>query len=103
MYSRVTLFEIDTVRTDVAAAVDLFKEDVLPQLHGQEGYAGVVVLANPDGQGMIVSVWETAEAAARTASTATEALQRHVTLFRSPPGREEYEIAFAELPTVALG
>ena len=103
MYSRVTLFEIDTVRTDVAAAVELFKDDVLPRLHEKDGYAGVVVLANPEGQGMIVSVWETEAAAARTAPMASEALQRHVTLFRSPPGREEYEVAFAELPTVAVG
>ncbi len=102
MYSRVTLLEIDTMRVTVDEAVHLFDERVLPGLREQEGYEGVVVLANPDGQGMILSVWETEEAATAAAAFATAALEQHVTLFRSPPGREQYEVVLAEMPGVAV-
>lgn len=103
MYSRVTLLEIDTVRIDPADAVALFKAEVLPDLREQEGYRGVVVLANPEGKGMIMSVWETEQEAAAAASFASEALERNLTLFKTPPGREYYEVAFAELPDVTVG
>ena len=31
---------------------------MLPGLREQDGYEGVVVLANPEGKGMIVTVWD---------------------------------------------
>ena len=102
MYSRVTLLEIDTVRTTISAAIDLFEERVLPHLREQEGYEGVVVLANPDGKAMLVSVWEDEEAANASASFATGALEEFVTMFRSPPGREGYEVVLAEMPGVVV-
>ena len=102
MFSRVTLLEIDTVRATVEEAVGVFSEHVLPGLREQDGYEGVVVLATAEGKGMIVSFWETAEAAAAAASFATEALERYVTLFRSPPGREQYEVVLSELPGVVV-
>jgi hypothetical protein len=102
MYSRVTLLEIDTLRTTVEDAVELFEERVLPLLREQGGYEGVVVLANPDGQAMLVSVWETEDAAAASAGFATGLLDEFVTLFRSPPGREQYEVRFAEMPGVTV-
>jgi hypothetical protein len=102
MYSRVTLLEVDTLRTTVDEAVDLFEAEVLPDLREQHGYEGVVVLANPDGQAMLMSVWETEEDAIASAEFAREALEQFVTLFRSPPGREQYEVRFAEMPGVIL-
>jgi hypothetical protein len=102
MYSRVTLLEIDTLRTTVGDALGMFEEHVLPRLREQEGYEGVVVLANPDGQAMLVSVWETKEAAAESAAFAAGALDEFVTLFRSPPGREGYEVLLAEMPGVTV-
>jgi hypothetical protein len=102
MYSRVTLLEVDTLRTTVEDAVELFEERVLPRLREQEGYEGVVVLANPDGQAMLVSVWETEEAAAASSAFASGALDEFVTLFRSPPGREQYEVRFAEMPGMTV-
>jgi hypothetical protein len=98
MYSRVTLLEIDTMRTTVESAVELFEERVLPHLREQDGYEGVVVLANDDGKAMLVSVWKTEDAAIASADFATAALEEFVTLFRSPPGREQYEVRFAEMP-----
>jgi len=102
MYSRVTLLEIDTLRTTVDEAIRLFEEHVLPQLREQEGYEGVIVLSNPDGKAMLVSVWATEEDAIASAAFATGALDQFVTLFRSPPGREQYEVLFAEMPGVGV-
>ena len=98
MYSRVTLLEIDTLRTTVDEAVELFDRLVLPNLRAEDGYEGVVVLANPDGKAMLVSFWETEEDAAASAAFASAALERFVTLFRAPPGREQYELRLADMP-----
>jgi hypothetical protein len=102
MYSRVTLLEIDTLRTTIPTAVELFEESVLPRLREQEGYEGVVVLANPDGKAMLVSVWEDEDAANASAGFATGALEEFVTMFRSPPGREGYDVVMAEMPGVTV-
>jgi len=51
MYSRVTLLEIDTMRIDVDAAVELFRERVLPRLHEQDGFLGVYVMGTPRARG----------------------------------------------------
>jgi heme-degrading monooxygenase HmoA len=102
MYSRVTLLEIDTMRVDMDDAVDVFREDVLPGLREQPGFEGVAVLVTPEGKGMILTLWETEDEAAAAAGFAGDALARHVTLFRAPPGREQYAVAFADLPERAL-
>ncbi len=102
MHSRVTLLEIDTLRTTVDDAVELFQTRVLPDLSELDGYEGVVVLANPDGKALLVSIWETEEAAAASARFAQDALERFVTLFRAPPGREQYEVRFADVPEVIV-
>ena len=102
MYSRVTLLEIDTLRTTIDDAVAMFEERVLPRLREQDGYEGVVVLANPDGKAMLVSVWEDEEAANASAGFATGALEEFVTMFRSPPGREGYDVVRAEMPGVMV-
>ena len=101
MYSRVTLLEIDTLRTSMDEALGLFTEQVLPALREQYGYDGVLVLSTPEGKGMIVSFWESAEAAEAASAFASGALEEHLTIFRAPPGREHYEVAFADLPVVA--
>lgn len=105
MYSRVTLLEIDTTRMDAGHAVELFKREVLPRLHEQAGYEGVLILSTPEGRGMLVSFWKTEEAADASAETGfyPEILAQYMTLFRSPPGREHYEVAFAEMPGVTVG
>jgi len=102
MYSRVTLLEIDTLRTTVDEALHLFEEEVLPALREQDGYEGVVVLANPNGQAMVISVWESEEDAIASAGFAKGAVDQFVTLYRAPPGREQYEVRFAEMPDTIL-
>lgn len=103
MYSRVTLFELDTVRFDLADAVERFTDLVLPELREQPGYEGVYVLANPDGRGLVVSFWQSegdADAAVRAGFYGTQ-LERFVAVFRSPPGREGYDVVAADAPARA--
>jgi len=83
------------------SAVARFTDDVLPELREQEGYEGVLVLTTPEGKGMVVSFWDTLEAAAAAAAFAAAAVERFVTLYSATPGREHYEVAFADLPIVA--
>ena len=102
MYSRVTLLEIDTLRVDIEDAAELFRSQVAPGLAEQEGYEGVVALVTPEGKGMIVTFWDTEEAAQDASGFASEELERHVTLFRSPPGRECYSVAFADMESLLV-
>ena len=103
MYARVTLLEIDTLRVGMDAALAMYRDEVLPALRAQPGYEGVMVLTTPEGKGVLLSFWETAEAAEAGGTTGfyPEVLERYMTLFRSPPGRERYEVAFSELPETA--
>ena len=49
---------------------------------------------------MIVTFWDTEEAAQDASGFASAELERFVTMFRSPPGREVYEVAFADMQGV---
>jgi heme-degrading monooxygenase HmoA len=103
MYSRVTLFALDTLRFELEAAIERFNEVVLPALLEQPGYEGVYVLVNPDGNGLVLSLWETAEHAAAGLRSGfySAQLETFVTLFRAPPGREGYEVVLADTPAFA--
>ena len=100
MHARVTMLEIDTLQISARDAVSLFEGEVLPALREEDGYCGVYVLATPEGKGVLVSLWETATQADAGAVSGfyAETLERYVTLFASPPGREAYEVALADLP-----
>lgn len=102
MYSRVTLLEIDTTRIDLDAALGLYREHVLPGLREQEDYAGVVVLTTPEGKAMLISFWETDESARDASGFAAAELERYMTIFKAPPGREQYEVVLADLPDMSL-
>lgn len=99
MYSRVTQLEIDTLRSGVDEAVAIFRERVAPLLREQDGYEGAYVLVTPEGKALLITFWETAEAAAATPFYG-EQMAQYVTLFKSPPGRERYEVAYADAPLV---
>jgi len=100
MYARVTQLEIDTTRASVAGAVALFQRDVLPELQAQVGYRGLYVLTTPEGQAALVSFWDTAAQADATAGRGfyAETLERYLTLFAAPPGRERYEVVLSDAP-----
>jgi heme-degrading monooxygenase HmoA len=103
MVARATIAEIDTMRTSIDSAVELFRESVLPALHEQEGYEGVYVLLSPEGQALVLTFWETEEAAeagvAGARSFYDEQVEKFVTIYRAPPGREMYDVVLAEEPT----
>ena len=40
MYSRVTLLDVDTIRTDVDDVLEQFKDDVMPRVREVPGYEG---------------------------------------------------------------
>jgi hypothetical protein len=84
MYSRVLLLEIDTLRADVAEATELFRASVLPALRAQEGFEGALVLATPEGKGLILTLWATRRAV--DAGFGAEALS--ATALFSAPQRE---------------
>ncbi|MFN0091723.1 MAG: antibiotic biosynthesis monooxygenase family protein [Acidimicrobiales bacterium] len=99
MHARLTLLEIDAVCTSTDAALEVFRTAVLPSLREQTGFRGVYVLANPDGGGVLLSFWDTAEQAESGADAGWYAaeLAKYVTLFRAPPGRGSYEVRLVEL------
>ena len=101
MYSRVTQLEVDTLRFGTNEALEAFERDVVPLLREQEGYEGAYVLMNETGKAELITFWDT-EAEAQTTPFYTEQLTQHVTLFRSAPGRESYEVRFADTPLVAV-
>ena len=107
MIARLTTADIDTVRTSVENAVDVFRESVLPALHEQPGYEGSYVLLSPEGKALVLTFWATVEDAdsgiAGARSFYSEQVAKFATLYRSPPGRESYDVVLAEAPTVQVG
>lgn len=102
MFARVTLFEIDTLRISIAAALERFKESVMPEAQKLEGYQGLYVLGTPEGRGVIVSLWATEEAARAGVESGyyDEQLAKFVAVYRAPPGREHYEVFLADVPSM---
>lgn len=107
MIARVTLAEIDVVRMGVDDAVAVFRESVVPALREQDGYEGVYVLLSDEGKVLALTFWETEEAAdagiVGSRSFYAEQVEKFVTLYRSPPGREMYNVVLADAPAVAIG
>lgn len=106
MTARVTLAEIDIVRIPVDLAVDRFRESVVPALREQAGYEGVYVLLSDEGKVLVLTFWDSEEAAdagiAGTRSFYAEQVGKFVTLYRSPPGREMYDVVLADAPAVPV-
>jgi heme-degrading monooxygenase HmoA len=104
MIARATMAEIDPVRMSVDEAVELFRESVIPALHEQTGYEGVYVLLSPEGQALVLTFWESEEEAdaglAGSRSFYSEQVEKFVTLYRAPPGRETYRVVVAEEPSI---
>jgi heme-degrading monooxygenase HmoA len=105
MVARVTLAEIDAVRTSVETAVDVFRNSVVPALRQQPGYEGVYVLLSDAGKVLALTFWESEEAAdagiAGSRSFYAQQVGKFVTLYRSAPGREMYEVVVADAPATA--
>lgn len=100
MVARVTLAEVDAVRLSLDAAVELYRTSVLPALHERDGYEGGYVLTTPEGKALVMTFWSDEEAATAGLDSGHYDAQvaKFVTIFRSPPGRETYDVAIAEVP-----
>jgi quinol monooxygenase YgiN len=105
MFARVTPFEIDTMRIPLAEAERLFDELVVPRLRAQAGFAGFLVMRTPEGKGMVVSLWESEEAAESSVESGYygEQVAKLVTFMRQPPGREQYEVVRVQMPVGTAG
>jgi hypothetical protein len=99
MYARTTLFEVDTMRISLNAALQRFKDVVLPRLKAQPSYQGVMVLETPEGRGVLISFWDSAEAVEKTLDTGfyEEQVGEFLMFLRQPPGREHYEVIYNDL------
>lgn len=107
MYARVTTLEIDTMRVGVDEALARYRDTFVPQLREQEGYEGVLVFSTPEGKGLVITLWDSEEAAlAGTGGEGglyTEVISSFMTMFRAPPGRDHYELAYSDLPSLSTG
>lgn len=99
MYARVTLIELDTVRISVDAALAEFRAGVLPLLQQHPGYRGLQVLVTDEGRALLMSLWDTAEAADASPENSfySKVLADYAMLFKAPPGRERYEVVLSDL------
>jgi heme-degrading monooxygenase HmoA len=106
MVVRATKAEIDVVRTNPADAIALFKESVIPALHEQEGYEGCYVLLSEEGKMLVLSFWESDEAARATRLSGfyQEQIEKFsdLVVYRAEPGREAYDVVVAETPQEAI-
>jgi heme-degrading monooxygenase HmoA len=107
MIARATTAEIDAVRIGVDEATDLFRESVLPALHEQPGYEGAYVLLSREGKALVLTFWaseEDAEAGlAGGRSFYAQQVEKFVTIYKAPPGRETYQVVLAEAPEHVTG
>ena len=99
MYARVTRVRVDTDTITVDDALSRFRAAVLPSLQEQPGYRGIYVLATLAGEGLLVSLWATEEAASaiNEGGWYFEVMRDLATLFRDAPDRSTYEVLVADL------
>jgi quinol monooxygenase YgiN len=104
MVARITLAEIDSVRTSVGKAVEQFEESVMPELRAEPGYEGCYVLTTPEGKAVVMTFWTDDGAADASLASGLYAAQveKFVTIMRSPPGRETYQVAVADAPALSV-
>jgi heme-degrading monooxygenase HmoA len=104
MVARITLAEVDTVRISLDHAVERFRELVVPALEDQDGFEGFYLLTTPEGKGLVLTFWADEEAAGASLASGYYAaqLEKFVTFFGAPPGREHYQVALADAPAIAI-
>ena len=107
MVARVTIAELDPLRMSIQEATEVVDNSVVPALREQDGYEGVYVLVSSEGQALALTLWRDEEAAdaglTGGRSFYSEQLEKFVTIYRSPPGREHYNVVVADLPAAVPG
>ncbi|HET7743641.1 MAG TPA: antibiotic biosynthesis monooxygenase [Gaiellaceae bacterium] len=106
MVVRATEAEIDVVRMNPSDAIERFKEVLVPALREQEGYEGCYVLLSADGKVLVLTFWESDEAAQATRVSGFYQSQieklSDIVVYRQSPGRETYDVVVAEAPEGAI-
>ncbi len=95
--ARVLTYEIPPAK--LADAVRLWQEQVMPALRGQAGYAGGLLLTNPQsGKTLAISLWEAeANREAYEASGEFKALLADVDqVIAGPPSLEHYDVSIRQ-------
>lgn len=102
MIARVTLAEVDVVRTSIDDLVRVYRESVMPSQHAQDGFEGGYVLTTPEGKALVMTFWRDHESAEAGVASGFygEQVQKFVTVFKAAPGRETYDVAVADVGTV---
>jgi len=100
MMARVTLAEVDVVRQGLAGLVKFYEQSVMPAQHAQEGFEGGYVLTTPEGKALVMTFWRDKDSADAGMSSGFygEQVEKFVTVFKAPPGREMYDVAVADVP-----
>ena len=100
MIARVTLAEVDVVRQNLERLVEFYRQSVMPAQHAQDGFEGGYVLTTPEGKALVMTFWrdEDAAEAGMASGFYGEQVQKFVTVFKAPPGRETYDVAVADVP-----
>jgi heme-degrading monooxygenase HmoA len=91
---------MDLTNVGVEQALERYKALVLPDLRLQPGYQGLYVLLNPEGKGLLMTLWDSEEAADAGIKSGyyDRQVAKLITLFKEPPGREHYQVVYSELP-----
>ncbi len=71
----------------------------LPELRSQPGYRGVYALRTDEGEGLLISLWDSHEAAdaGLTSGFYDEQISKFVSFYKESPGRHHYLVAFDEV------
>jgi heme-degrading monooxygenase HmoA len=106
MVVRATPAEIDVVRSDPNDAIAVFRDSVIPALHGEEGYEGCYVLLSQEGKLLVLSFWDSDESARASRLSGFYEAQiakfSDLVVYRADPGREAYDVVVADAPEVAV-
>ena len=102
MVARVTLAEVDVVRRSLADLVEFYKQSVMPTQRAQDGFEGGYVLTTPEGKALVITFCcdEDAAEAGVASGFYGEQVEKFVTVFKAPPGREMYDVAVADVPSI---
>jgi heme-degrading monooxygenase HmoA len=82
----------------------VFEESVIPELRGEPGYEACYVLTTPEGKALVLTLWEDEQAAADSIATGLYGAQveKFVTVIRSAPGRDSYDVAVADTQALSV-
>lgn len=89
-----------TLPENLAKIAQIFREQAVPLVSRQLGFEGVYLLTKPDGQFMVLNIWETEEQA--NAWLQNPQHQQIVAQLRpmlsGAPMRESYQVQIHEIP-----